>query len=282
MPGHALPSEKPVDVVLSPVDIDVKGLVDAAVAAEEAGFDTVWTYDHLSGAVLNGASSLEVWGALAAIASATERVSIGPLVINAALRHPAHVATAAATLQDLSGGRLRLGLGAGAGPQSPYSREASMLGLPVEGAASRREKVADVICYLRELWSGADAYAGATVGFVGVAGVALPRPVPQLVVGANGPKMAALAGRLADGINLHSWESDLPGLISVARKAARLAGREPPEVSVEGPFENDWLDAPSGLRQRLRDLGVHRVMVRWNAGLGVGTIEQAGRSLRKG
>ena len=266
-----------VDVSLNTIGIDGPVLVRAAVAAEAAGFSTVWLYDHLSGAVFGGSSSLDIWVALGAIAGATERIGIGSLVVNAALRHPGHIATATATMQEFCGGRFCLGLGAGAGPESRFSAEASMLGFPVADAPTRRMAVADCVAYLRALWRGDASFRGSSVGFSGVAGVAVPNPQPPIVVGANGPKMAALAGSVADGVNFHDWERDLGGLIAVSRAAASAASRPALEVSVEGPYEDEWLDPDSDVRRRLVDLGVERVMLRWNADIGLEAIERAVR-----
>lgn len=78
-------------------------------------FDAVWTYGHVSGVSANADWVLDPWVALTAIAGATERIHLGPLVLNATIRHPAHIAAAAATLQNASGGRVMLGMGAGTG-----------------------------------------------------------------------------------------------------------------------------------------------------------------------
>jgi alkanesulfonate monooxygenase SsuD/methylene tetrahydromethanopterin reductase-like flavin-dependent oxidoreductase (luciferase family) len=104
---------------LNPAGCDGPLLLEAARRAEAAGFDSVWCYDHLSGAVLGTDHCLEVWSALGAIAAVTERVQLGPLVANVTTRPAAHLATAAATLQSLSGGRLRLGLAQGPARRRP-------------------------------------------------------------------------------------------------------------------------------------------------------------------
>jgi alkanesulfonate monooxygenase SsuD/methylene tetrahydromethanopterin reductase-like flavin-dependent oxidoreductase (luciferase family) len=266
-----------IDLAINPTDLDAATLLAAAMAGEDAGFDGVWVYDHLSGAVLGGSSSHDVWSMLAAIAVRTTRVTLGPFVVNAVARHPAHVAVAAATLQDLSGGRAILGLGAAAGPESSFSRELAMLGLPVLDAATRRGRVADTIGYLRALWDGEPSYKSESAHFDAVAGVGVPSPQMPILVGANGPRMAALGGELADGVNFHSWETDLPGLVAAVDEAARRAGRSTPELSVEGPFEPVWLDRAGAEHDRMRALGVTRVMVRWNASLRLDDIAAAAR-----
>ncbi len=262
----------PTDIVLSPFDIDVRTLIEAAQRAENAGFDAIWTYDHVSGVVMNARSTLDVWVALTAIACHTERVGIGPLVLNATTRDPAQLAVAAATLQDLSGGRLTLGLGAGAGAESPYSRELKMFRAVLNDAPSRRTRVIESIQFLRALWGGERQFNGSQIGFDGVDGVLTPRPMPPIVVGANGPRMAALAGTYADGLNLHSWQSGLLGLIGVAREAADRAGNHDFEVSLETPFELQWLDPTSKIRRAFSDLGIARVQVGWNASIGLDAI----------
>ena len=154
-----------IDIVINPVDLSPQQFVDAVGKAEAAGFDGIWTYDHLSGVVLKGASSLDVWSALTVIAMTTSRVEFGPLVINATTRHAAHIAAASTTLANLSGGRFLLGLGAGAGPESPYSHELTMLGVATGNAVHRRQQVADTAGYLTALWRGDSAYQSPTASF---------------------------------------------------------------------------------------------------------------------
>jgi alkanesulfonate monooxygenase SsuD/methylene tetrahydromethanopterin reductase-like flavin-dependent oxidoreductase (luciferase family) len=267
-----------IDVVLNTVDTSTRELAAAAAAAEQGGFAGVWCYDHLSGAVLGGRRCVEVWTALSVTAAATSDVVIGPLVLNASVRHPAHIATAAASLQELCDGRLQLGLGAGAGPESPYSGELAMFGFPVLDAATRRARVRDVAGYLRALWAAATSYRGEHYGFEGVNGIELPRKPVPLLVAANGPRMAELAGEVADALNMHDWQDDLEGLVELARAAAARRGVEL-DVTVEGPFEDAWLDRSSRLHERLAAIGVSRVMVRWDSSLGLASLAGAARCL---
>ncbi len=261
-----------VDVSLTTVGVTPHQLGDAARAAEAAGFDGVWVYDHLSGASFDAPGALDVWGAIAAVALGTERVTVGPLVLNAPVRHPAHVAVAVATAQAVSRGRLRLGLGAGAGTGDPYAAELTMLGLPVLSATERRGRVADMVRYLQALWSGAPSYAGTHHRFDDVRAVPAPAPVPPIVVGANGPRMAAIAGQVADGVNVHDWQPDLDDVIRVAREHA---GARPFEVSIESPFEPAWLEPEGDVHDRLAALGVDRVIVRWTPDLGFAVFDGA-------
>src|SRR5437867_4715863 len=94
-------------------------LVEAAQRAEALGFDSVWISDHFFldleryGGSPEPSGTVEPFTALAALATATERVRLGTLVACAPFRHPAHVAKMASTIDLASGGRFDLGLGAG-------------------------------------------------------------------------------------------------------------------------------------------------------------------------
>jgi alkanesulfonate monooxygenase SsuD/methylene tetrahydromethanopterin reductase-like flavin-dependent oxidoreductase (luciferase family) len=253
------------EIVLSPIEITAPVVVEAAQAAEAAGFEAVWTYDHISGVSFGGRPVLDSWTVLAAVAAHTNRVTLGPLVVNTVARHPAHIAVATATLQQLSAGRVQLGLGAGAGPESPYSRELAMVGLPLLSAPARRQRVLDTVAFLRAVWRHEPAYEGMLV----------PDPVPPIIVAANGPKMAAVAGRCADAVNFHDWQPDLEGAIAAALTAARETGNEGFAVTLEVPFEESWLRVDSAERKEVESLGVSRVMVRWSSALGVDAIQRA-------
>ena len=255
------------DIVLNPIDVSAPMFLEAARRAEAAGFGAVWTYDHISAVAFRGHATLDVWSMLGAVAAVTERVHLGPLVVNTPARHPAHIAVASASLQALSGGRFGLGLGAGAGTESKYSEELAMVGLPVLDAASRRQRVVEAIEVLRAVWARDPRYVG----------IALPEPPPPIYVAANGPRLAAVAGAHADAVNFHDWQADLPGAVAAAVAAAREAGNEGFRVTLEVPFEEKWLRADSAEREGVAELGVSQVMARWSADLGLDAIEAAAR-----
>jgi alkanesulfonate monooxygenase SsuD/methylene tetrahydromethanopterin reductase-like flavin-dependent oxidoreductase (luciferase family) len=236
-----------VDVLLDPFGANIDDVLGAATAAEEAGLDGVWTYDHLAGSVHRKPRVLECWTVLTAIAATVPRVDIGPLVLNVANRHPGVLAVMAATLQEVSRGRLLLGLGAGGGVDLPYAAEQTALGRTVAPDAARRRQVDDAITMLRAVWSGA---TGGTGGFL------RPEPAPPIVIGAFGPKMAAVAGRAGDGINSPSGPG-FAALVAVARTARAEAGRadEPFLVTTSASLGRP-LD-----RERLEAAGVDRVIL---------------------
>jgi alkanesulfonate monooxygenase SsuD/methylene tetrahydromethanopterin reductase-like flavin-dependent oxidoreductase (luciferase family) len=261
------------DLVIHSFDITVRELADAAVAAEQAGFDAVFTYDHISATSFGGTRALDVWTALAAVALRTERVKLGPLVLNTTVRQPAHIAVAAATLQELSSGRLLLGLGAGAGPDDRFADELRMVGITPHDAAYRRQTVADTAGFLKALWSGQQHWRGEQFSLNTPTAIITADPVPRIIVGASGPKMAVVAGQVADAVNLHSWERDLSGLVALSREtAAKHQPSQNFEVTVEGPLGTDWIEPV---------LAVHpaRVMIQWRASDGLHAIGKLGREV---
>lgn len=235
-----------VDLLFDPFGARWSDVRAGGIAAEQAGFDGVWLYDHLAGSVHGERHVVECWTTLTAVAAVVPRIAIGPMVLNVANRDPGTLAVMAATLQDVSGGRLLLGMGAGGGRNTPYAQEQYSLGRTVPGDRARRTAVERVVAELRRVWSG-------TVD--GVGGFLRPDPHPPVIIGGFGPKMAELAGRLGDGMNSPAGPQ-LPGLIRVAREAHERSGRDP----------DDFIVTASGSagrreRDRLADLGVDRVVV---------------------
>ena len=210
------------DLLLDPFGATWAEVKEAAVIAEAEGFDGIWLYDHLAGSVHGRSRVLEAWTTLTAVAAAVPRLTVGPMVLNVANRDPGTLAVMAATLQEVSGGRLLLGLGAGGGWDTPYAAEQLALGRPVPGDPERRRTVERAVATLRSVWSG-------TVD--GVGGFLRPDPAPPIVVGGFGPKMAELGGRVADGVNLPGGPG-LGPLLEVARAARAEAGGDPAALLV--------------------------------------------------
>jgi len=215
------------DLLLIPVGARYAEMRAAAVAAEEAGWDGVWTWDHLRDPDEAAEAGVpESWTTLTALAEATRRVTIGPLVLNTGLRHPGLLANMAATLQQVSGGRLLLGIGAGATPSMAYAREQTALGLEVAGDRVRAERVAETAQVLRRLWSGeASSFAGRQFRLDRPSGFLRPDPPPPIIVGGFGPRMAAIAGRFGDGFNTQAMTRIWPSWAGWrARRTPRRGG----------------------------------------------------------
>ncbi len=223
-----------VDVLLDTFGTRWPEVHAGAVAAARAGFDGVWVNDHLAGSVEGAPHVLECWTVLSALAAAVPDVSLGPLVLNVANRDPGTLAVMAATLQQVSQGRLLMGLGAGARAGTRYATEQEALGRSVLPDADRRRGVELTIETLRRVWSGTVASAE---GFL------RPEPPVPVIVAAFGPKMAELAGRAGDGIRAPLGPA-LAGLVAVAREACSRSGRDPQRLLVMGVASAQALRTP--------------------------------------
>lgn len=169
----------------------------------------------------------DVFTVLGAIAARTERVRLGPLVANIHNRHPAQLALALDTLADLAPGRVVCGIGAGAGPGSPFAREDEALGRTPQPAPARRALLAEHIAALRAIGRGHDATGSvATHGLRGV----VRHPSPPIVVGGGARRTLELAARVADGVNIVTGLT--PGLADTVGQLREIAGERPFEVSV--------------------------------------------------
>jgi probable F420-dependent oxidoreductase len=221
-----------VGVQLPEVERDVRWpeYVAMARAAEEVGFDSIWVGDHLlyrnDGVPERG--PWDAWTLLAGLACVTERVALGPLVACTAFHRPGVLARTAAAVDELSGGRLVLGLGAGW--NEPEFRA---FGIPFD---HRVERFAEALGIVRRLLDGERVtFAGAyeTVNDA----VLLPAPArrPPLMVGATGPRMLAAALPHVDAWNTwYDVYGNTPdGFAELNRtvdEAARAVDRDPSQI----------------------------------------------------
>jgi alkanesulfonate monooxygenase SsuD/methylene tetrahydromethanopterin reductase-like flavin-dependent oxidoreductase (luciferase family) len=173
--------------------------VDLARRAESAGYDSIWVGDHLVYDLPDGSTRgpYEAWTTLAAIAAATERVEIGPLVASTGFHAPAMLAKQAATVDAISQGRLILGLGAGWN-----RREFDAFGFPYDRRVSRFEEALAIIAPL--LREGRTTFHGE---FYDVDDCVLdPRPVreggPPIMLGSNSPRMLSIGLPVVDSWNI--------------------------------------------------------------------------------
>jgi alkanesulfonate monooxygenase SsuD/methylene tetrahydromethanopterin reductase-like flavin-dependent oxidoreductase (luciferase family) len=190
----------------------------AARAAERAGFDALYVPDHLTNLGAPRAGVLECWTALAALAAATERAAIGPLVLTTPFRWPPLLAKQAATLDAIAPGRVVLGLGAGG---FTYEATCSQLGFPRLAPGERVAHVEETIACVRALLASDPArFEGRFARAEGARVWPRPaKPIP-IVLAASRPRMLALAAREADG-----WNCPLPHELEAGLAAFARAGR---------------------------------------------------------
>ena len=207
------------DLLLSPFGADGPEMVEAATVTEQAGYGGVWTLDHFSGSMVQRPWSREPFTILGAMATATSRIRIGPLVANVVNRHPALLTSAAATLQSLSGGRGVLGLGAGAAPGATFAGEHEAIGRDLGDLDGRRRRLAETIEVMRLIWSGGGDHQGEFFTLRALEAVVGDEAPPPIVIGAGSTGTVELAAAHADGVNIlirRGWQD----LVRLARDVA--------------------------------------------------------------
>jgi alkanesulfonate monooxygenase SsuD/methylene tetrahydromethanopterin reductase-like flavin-dependent oxidoreductase (luciferase family) len=202
--------------------------------AEEYGFDHAWTYDHLGWRDLVDGPWFDAVTTLTAAAMVTRRIRLGTYVASPNFRHPAHFTREITALDDISQGRLVLGLGSGG-----IGFDSAVLGAPELTPRQRVDRFAEFLelqdLLLREdrvTWTGsyfATVDARSTPGPV-------QRPRPPFVVAANGPRALRLAARYGDGwvttgtqapSSADEWWSSVARASSAFTDALAAAGRAP-------------------------------------------------------
>lgn len=201
---------------------DILGM---ARAAESAGFEALWVSDHVGFGDPEGAWSgaWESWTLLTALAVATPRVQLGTYVLAAPFRTPALLAKMAETLDEISGGRVILGLGAGWNEE-----EFTSYGIPFDDRFARFEDALRIIAAM--LRDGRSTHLGRTIRtHAARLDPRGPRPggLP-VMVGATGPRMLRLTAELADHWNGGMRSIDeVPALLAALDAACHDVGRDP-------------------------------------------------------
>jgi probable F420-dependent oxidoreductase len=202
-----------------------------AQEAETDGFDSIWLPDHLMYRFPDGPTRgvWESWTILAALAEATRRVEIGTLVLCNSFRNPAILAKMATTADEVSGGRLILGIGAGW-----HEPEYQAFGLPFDHRVDRFHEALQILRPLlrdRSVDFSGQYYQARNCEIA----PASPRPEgPPLLVGGGGPRMLKLAAQYADLCNvgyMGKVETMTEPLARIAA-ACREVGRDPATLGV--------------------------------------------------
>lgn len=216
-------------------------VIAVAKEAERLGFRRLWIPDE-------GLAARECWVLLGAIAQATTNIGIGTGITNAYTRHPGVTAAAAATLDELSGGRAALGIGAGGtltlGPLA-IKRDAPL------------RAVRDLITASRALWADESLAADGPIDGFSDARLEYGRPDIPVWIAGRGPKITQLAGEVADGFLLSFVHKEFLGAhVQALRTAAERANRPIPTITYMTMLaSNDeaLAEAKRGLTFRLVD-----------------------------
>ncbi|HKH07928.1 MAG TPA: LLM class flavin-dependent oxidoreductase [Agromyces sp.] len=249
-------------------------------AAEEYGFDHAWTYDHLAWRGLAG----ERWHAtvptLTAAATVTSRIRLGTFVASPNFRHPVPFAKDIATVDQISRGRILLGLGSGG-----IGFDAFVLGQPELTPRERFARFAefaealDVLLRFETPGSGGISFEGSWYTAAGARMVGEPSQHPRmpLHLAADGPKGLALAVRIADGWvttagaddDTAAWWRRAGELIRRLDDACATAGRDPSTIGrtlsldAEARYSLASVDAFDEAVGRAAELGYTDVVSHW-------------------
>lgn len=207
-------------------------LLRVARCAEDAGYDAFFRSDHFL--AMGNSSGLpgptDAWVTLGALARETTTIRLGTLMTAATFRLPGPLGVAVAQVDQMSGGRVELGLGTGW-----YEAEHRAYGIPFPSLAERFARLAEQLEVLTGAWGtpvgrGYD-FAGEHYAFAASPGLPKPvqEPYPPIIVGGSGPRRTtALAARYADEIDVpFAGVDDVAAQLGRADEACRALGRDP-------------------------------------------------------
>ena len=279
-----------------------------ARAAEEGGFAGLYRSDHFTNAAGPRTDALDLWASLTWLAGNTERIEFGPLVSPVSFRQPVTTAWTAAAVDDLSGGRLRLGLGAGW-----QEREHRAFGFDLLGLDERFLRFQEGLEVVRQLLRSDEPVSFHGAFFRLDEALLLPRPQrpggPPIVIGGNGERrtlplvaryadewngvsltparFAALSGRLDEllreaGRAPSAVRRTLMTRVLFGRDEAelrgKLEGRTVAELRERGVLVGGAVDLIEQLRE-LEGAGVERVMLQWLELDEIDALEALGREV---
>lgn len=206
--------------------------VAAAHTFEALGFDSVWLNDHLFGVPRNEIPIQEAWTTLCAIGAVTNKVELGTLVSPPAFRHPAVHAKAVATLDQITKGRVILGMGTGWN-QAEFTGYGQDF-LPVRGRLEQLEEAAEIT---KRAWTEEQVtFKGKHywVDKLMIAPKPYRQPHPPILIGGGGEKVTMrIAAQYADiWNNSASKQSDLPHKVDVLHKHCADVGRDPAAITI--------------------------------------------------
>lgn len=222
-----------------------------AQTAERLGFEALFRSDHyFSAPGVTGRGSTDAWTLLGALAARTERIRLGTLVSPVTFREPAVLAKAAVTVDEISAGRVEIGLGAGW-----WVEEHTQHGFEFPDTSTRFERLEEQLEIVHGLLTE-DSYSFQGKHYQLSAAEFLPkavqRPHPPIVLGGQvvGPWMQRLIGRWADEFNtVRGTPEEVGGRFERARAGARRAGRDPTTLRTSlmtwcfvGQTETEYVD----------------------------------------
>jgi len=233
-------------------------ILSVARAAEEAGLEAFFRSDHYASFPGEaGLPTTDAWATLAGLARETTTIRLGTLVSPVTFRIPGNLAKVIQTVDEMSGGRIEAGFGAGWNED-----EHAQLGIPFPPLAERYDMLAEELALLHGLWTEDDGWSldgehwqvrGAMLhGQIARGG----RRHPHVILGGKGlPRLAELVARYGDEFNLNSASpDDAPAAYGRVRAACQKLGRDPDELVYSAMTGVLVAETNGDLRSRVDDL----------------------------
>jgi F420-dependent oxidoreductase-like protein len=259
------------------------GQIVARIAdtADEAGVDSIWTMDHFFQIRMSGlppeSPMLEAYATLAFIAGRTRRIQLGTLVTAVANRHPGVLIKAVTSLDVLTGGRMVLGVGAGAPFTVTRDGEAGGLGIPYPPTlAERYERLEELLQIAHQMWRGDEQpFHGRHYQLDRPLNSpnSLQRPHPPILIGGSGERRTLrLVAQYGDACNLFDmpgrFADDLPRKLGALRLHCKELGRDYNEIEKTtvtmfdlGEDRQDGLRRLAGHLRELADIGIDHALL---------------------
>ena len=223
-------SKPEIGVYLPQMGFTYEQILHRAQRCDELGIDSLWLYDHLYGPGAPDYPSMEAWTLATALLSRTERIQVGHMVLCNQFRHPAVLAKMATTLDQISAGRLQLGIGSGS-----IEDEHHRVGLEWGTFRERSERLGETLEILHQ------AFTNEVIDFTGkhftvrdmpIKPGPVQQPRPPIVVGGVGEKYTLpLVARYADVWNVPTYAlGELDYKVSVLRSICDEVGRDPSSI----------------------------------------------------
>jgi F420-dependent oxidoreductase-like protein len=238
--------------------------------AEDLGFDHLWRGDHYVPRGDEGAPTFDAWTALAAMASATTRIRVGTLVTATFFRHPSMLAKQAVTIDQISRGRLEVGLGVGWN-EAPLEA----LGMPFHPKEGRMDRFEEFCQVVKTLWTEPRAnFDGRHFTLTNAWAEPKPfqKPHPPIWIGGSGPKRTLkIVARYADVWNPDggaTFEETMQALATLRAHCADV-GRDPSEIRLS--YGGDWKPETAEVDLRLIERYVKAGFTEFILFLGGGT-----------
>ncbi len=248
-------------------------LLAVALEAERLGFGAFFRSDHYLGMGTEGLPGpSDAWVTLAGLARDTTTIRLGTMMTSATFRHPGPLAISVANVDQMSGGRIELGIGAGW-----FQEEHEKYGIPFPDTGERFDRLEDQLAIITGLWAteGGFSYDGRHYRVVDSPG--LPKPVqakPPVLIGGKGPRRTpALAATYADEFNLPfvPFEQGVQQNDRV-RRACEAIGRDPAGMTFSSAMVLCVGSDPAEVTRRARAIGQDEATLR--ADHLAGTVEE--------